>query len=103
MAAQTKTMHQIRQILERYNQQTGLRKIERLTGFSRTTIWDYVRRVLATGQPIGELLALDDTLLVAVISGGSVATPSLDLRWKTLEPLLPTKIITSSFVSIISA
>lgn len=88
MAAQTKTMHQIRQILELYQQQMGLRKMERLTGFSRNTVRDYVRRALATGLPIGELLALDDTLLVAVLAGGQVVAPSQDGRWSDLEQRL---------------
>ena len=48
MAAPTKAMHQIRQILELRQQQVSLRKIERLTSFSRNTVRDYIRRAIAT-------------------------------------------------------
>lgn len=89
MAAQTKTMHQIRQILELYQHQVGLRKIERLTGYSRNTVRDYVRRAVASGQSIETLLALDDTLLSVVLSGSLAVAPREDLRWKDLEKRLP--------------
>jgi len=75
MAAPTKAMHQIRQILELQQQQVGLRKIERLTGFSRNTERDYVRRAMATGRPISDLLALDDTMLASVLSGDVTSAP----------------------------
>ncbi|MBK8195151.1 MAG: hypothetical protein IPK76_18770 [Lewinellaceae bacterium] len=58
MAASTKAMHQIRQIFELRQQQVGLRKIERLTGFSRNTVRDYVRRASSSGRSLPELLAM---------------------------------------------
>lgn len=58
MAASTKAMHQIRQIFELRQQQVGLRKIERLTGFSRNTVCDYVRRASSSGRSLPELLAM---------------------------------------------
>jgi transposase len=85
MAAQTKAMHQIRQILELQQAQVGLRKIERLTGFSRNTVRDYVRRALATGRSIPDLLSLDDTILSGVLSGSQEPVPTLDPRWVDLE------------------
>ena len=85
MAAQTKAMHQIRQILELRQAQVGLRKIERLTGFSRNTVRDYVRRALATGRSIPDLLSLDDTILSGVLSGSQEPVPTLDPRWVDLE------------------
>ena len=90
MAAPTKAMHQIRQILELQQQQVGLRKIERLTGFSRNTVRDYVRRAMATGRPISDLLALDDTMLASVLSGDVTSAPREDPRWTDLGQRLPT-------------
>jgi len=52
MAATTKAMHQIRQIFELQQQQVSLRKIERLTVFSRNTVRDYVRRAIASGRTL---------------------------------------------------
>jgi len=84
MAAPTKAMHQIRQILELQQQQVGLRKIERLTGFSRNTVRDYVRRAMATGRAVSDLLALDDTVLASVLSGEVAPAPREDPRWTDL-------------------
>lgn len=88
MAAPTKAMHQIRQIFELRQQQVSLRKIERLTGFSRNTIRDYIRRGAATGRSILDLMALDDTVLAAVLSGDEAPVPSQDPRWVDLEQRL---------------
>ena len=72
MAAPTKAMHQIRQILELRQQQVSLRKIERLTSFSRNTVRDYIRRAMATGRSLADLLALGDTELACALSGEAV-------------------------------
>lgn len=78
-------MHQIRQILELRQQGISLRKMERLTGFSRNTIRDYVRRAEASGRSLGELLALDDGALAGVIFGDESPAASSDPRWPDLE------------------
>ena len=49
-------MHQIRQIFELRQQQVGLRKIERLTGFSRNAVGDYVGWATATIRPGSEIV-----------------------------------------------
>lgn len=90
MAAPTKAMHQIRQILELRQQQVSLRKIERLTSFSRNTVRDYIRRAIATGRSLADLLALGDTELACALSGEAVPAPSQDPRWADLEQRLPT-------------
>ena len=90
MAAPTKAMHQIRQILELQQQQVGLRKIERLTGFSRNTVLDFVRRAMATDRPISDLLALADTMLASMLSGDVTSAHRKDPRWTDLGQRLPT-------------
>ena len=72
MAVPTKAMHQIRQILELRQQQVSLRKIERLTSFSRNTVRDYIRRAITTGRSLVDLLALGDTELACALSGEAV-------------------------------
>jgi transposase len=88
MAASTKAMHQIRQIFELRQQQVSLRKIERLTGFSRNTVRDYVRRASSSGRSLKDLLALDDTALAGVLLGDESPLASQDPRWADLEQRL---------------
>ena len=56
-------MHQIRRIIELYEQGRGIRESQRLTGLSRNTIREYVRRIQGSGMRPAELLALDDASL----------------------------------------
>jgi len=51
---------------------------------------DYVRRATATGRPISDLLALDDTMLTSVLSGDVTSAPQEDPRWTDLGQRLPT-------------
>jgi transposase len=88
MAASTKAMHQIRQIFELRQQQVSLRKIERLTGFSRNTVRDDVRRASSGGRSFSDLLALDDTALAGVLFGDESPLASQDPRWADLEQRL---------------
>ena len=81
-------MHQIRQIFKLRQQQVGFRKIERLTGFSRNTVRDYVRRATATGRSFLELLTLDDAALSGVLFGDEPSVASQDPRWADLEQRL---------------
>ena len=41
MAAKTKSMHQIKQVIELFQKGKGIRETERLTGISRKTIRNY--------------------------------------------------------------
>ena len=56
-------MHQIRRIIELQSQERGIRETVRLTGLSRNTIREYVRRLSLCSMSSQELLALDDTAL----------------------------------------
>jgi transposase len=85
-------MHQIRRIIELYGQGRGIRESQRLTGLSRNTIRDYLRRIQESGMSAPELLALDDTSLApfvyveAVEKGATGRTP--DLRYASIEQQL---------------
>src|SRR5687768_9670889 len=60
-------MHQIRRILELQNQGHGIRQTERLTGLSRNTIREYLRRIAASGLEIQQALRLDDDSLAPIV------------------------------------
>jgi transposase len=60
-------MHQIRRILELKNEGHSIRQTERLTGLSRNTIRDYLRRIAANGIDIGQALNLDDDSLASIV------------------------------------
>jgi transposase len=60
-------MHQIRRIIELYGQGRGIRESQRLTGLSRNTIRDYLRRIQESGMSASELLALDDASLAPFV------------------------------------
>jgi transposase len=85
-------MHQIRRIIELYGQGRGIRESQRLTGLSRNTIRDYLRRILESGLSVPELLALDDTSLAPVVyvdaieKGSAGRTP--DPRYASFEQQL---------------
>ncbi len=85
-------MHQIRRIIELHGQGRGIREIQRLTGLSRNTIRDYLRRIQESSLSVQELLALDDASLgpfvyVDTIEKGSAGrTP--DTRYESFESLL---------------
>ncbi len=60
MAGKTKTMTQIRKILQCIEKGGSIRKIDRETGISRNTIRSYLRRAKEQPFDIEELLKLDD-------------------------------------------
>src|SRR5919109_358659 len=60
-------MHQIRRIIELYQQGRSIRETVRLTGVSRNTIREYLKRVRSSGLSCSELLALNDEALVPMI------------------------------------
>lgn len=68
MAAQTKTMHQIRQILDLHHRGHGSKKIVKLTGTARNTVRTYLREHGARQSAVmhfqhrpGEQLMIDYT------------------------------------------
>lgn len=85
MAAQTKTMHQIRQILDLHHRGHGSKKIVKLTGTARNTVRTYLRDAKATGLSFEALLALDDAALTALLHGDTAPCNTLDPRWADLE------------------
>lgn len=56
-------MHQIRRIIELQLQGRSIREASRLTGLSRNTVRDYLRRMSASGTTWTELLNMDDESL----------------------------------------
>src|SRR5690349_19770795 len=60
-------MHQIKRIIELQLQGQSIRQIARLTGLSRNTVRDYLRRMSASGMSWEQLLSLDDDSLIALV------------------------------------
>jgi hypothetical protein len=60
-------MHQIRRIIELQQQGCGIRQTVRLTGLSRNTIREYLRRLSCAGLSLPEAMKLDDASLSAVV------------------------------------
>ena len=60
-------MHQIRRIIELHEQGRSIRETERLTGLSRNTIREYLRRILMSGLTFAQLLSLEDQLLIPIV------------------------------------
>lgn len=67
MSAKTKSMHQIKQIIELYSKGNSIRHIERMTGMSRNTIRDYLRKINSQNIAVEQLLALDEESLSALV------------------------------------
>jgi transposase len=65
--AQPLRMHQIRQIIELHEQGQSARKIGRLTGLSRNTVREYLRRISVSGLTDKELLSLEDGSLMPIV------------------------------------
>ena len=60
-------MHQIRRILESQSDGQSIRHTERLTGLSRNTIREYLRRVAAAGLNVRQALGLEQDSLAALV------------------------------------
>ena len=60
-------MHQIRRILELQHDAQSIRHTERLTGLSRNTIREYLRRVANNGLSVKQAMDLDDESLAAIV------------------------------------
>ncbi|WP_133259707.1 hypothetical protein [Pseudochryseolinea flava] len=56
-------MHQIRRIFELQSNGQSIRHTERLTGLSRNTIREYLRRIRLAGLTTHQALGLDDESL----------------------------------------
>lgn len=60
-------MHQIRRIIELHSEGRSIRETERLTGLSRNTIRDYLRRISVSGLSATQLLSLADESLAPIV------------------------------------
>ncbi|WP_165824152.1 IS21 family transposase [Pseudochryseolinea flava] len=82
-------MHQIKTIIELQLHGRSIRQIVRLTGLSRNTVRDYLRRMSATGMSSQELLSLDDESLSSLVyvdaCEKSTAGRSIDDRHSDLK------------------
>lgn len=85
MAAPSKTMHQIRQILELRHRGFSIKKVVRLSGASRNTVREYLRQAAATGMSLEGLLALDNGALQQLLFGDAAPKTNTDPRWADLE------------------
>ena len=85
MAAATKTMHQIRQILDLKLRGYPIKKIVRLSNTARNTVRDYLRKAAATGVTLSDLIALDDDALSRILQGDPSPQNSLDPRRSDFE------------------
>ena len=60
-------MHQLKRIIELYQEGRSIRETKRQTGQSRTTIRQYHHRIQASGLSAAQLLALDEESLLALV------------------------------------
>lgn len=85
-------MHQIKRIIELQQQGRSIRQTVRLTGLSRNTIREYLRRISASGLTFTEILTLDDDSLSTVVYTDAIekrtAGRSVDERYANLESRL---------------
>lgn len=86
-------MHQIRRIIEMQLEGRSIRYTTRLSGLSRNTVREYLRRISFCGTGLKELLALDDESLAAIVyvpaDEKATAGRSVDARYDVLQDLLP--------------
>ena len=85
-------MHQIRTIIEFQQQGRSIRHTVRLTGLSRNTIREYLRRISSAGLTLLEAIKLDDASLSAIVYADTVEKSSagrnVDDRYSTLAQKL---------------
>ncbi len=85
-------MHQIKRIIEFHQQGHSIRQIERLSGISRNSIREYLRRISLSGQSMEELLKLEDESLMAIVQVDAIeknrSGRSTDDRYGSIEPKL---------------
>ena len=88
MAGKTKSMHQVKQIIELYHKGKGIRETERLTGISRKTIRNYLHRVNSLNLLPESLLAMEDEPLWELLCREEVPALNEDERFKIIESQL---------------
>lgn len=60
-------MHQIKRIIEFHLQGRSIRQIGHLSGISRNTIREYLRRIALSGRSLADLLHLEDEALMRIV------------------------------------
>ena len=60
-------MHHVKRIIEFHQQGRSVRQIERLSGLSRNTIREYLRRISLSGKSLEDLLKAEDEPLMAIV------------------------------------
>ncbi len=63
MAGKTKSMSQIKQMLQLFKSGKGIKTIVRLTGLARNTVKSYIAKLEKMPFSIDQLLVLDDPVL----------------------------------------
>lgn len=86
MPAKTKTMNQIRMMLQLHAEKQGIRTMARMLQISRNTVRSYLERFRASGFSVETLLALDDQALAQVCDWSSGPPP--DERYSLLQEQL---------------
>ena len=85
-------MHQIRQIIELHEQGRSVRETRRLTGLSRNTIREYLRRISVSGLTGKELLSLEDESLIPIVQVEAIeknrSGRAIDKRYGSFESRL---------------
>jgi transposase len=85
MANKTKTMLQIRKIIQLKEDGNSLRQISCLTGIHRKTIVKYCNRIKQTGKSCQELLKLTDVELSELLLTPAAEEEVIDARYQWLE------------------
>ncbi len=86
MANQSKSMHQIRQVLEHLSRSTSISKIAGVMGMSRNTVKDYRDKFILTSTDFRQLLELSDVELSLLIKSKPIKASS-DLEEKRLREI----------------
>jgi transposase len=86
-------MHQIKRIIEMQLEGRSIRHTARLSGLSRNTVREYLRRITCSGTGLRALLDLDDEALGSIVyiqaDEKAAAGRSVDARYDRLQELLP--------------
>ena len=82
-------MHQIKRIIELYQEGRSIWETKRLTGLSRNTVRDYLRRIQRSGLSTAQLLALDEESFSAIVYADTFEQRhggrKVDTRYQTIE------------------
>jgi len=84
-------MHQIKGLIELHLQGRSIRQISQLTGISRNTVRDYLRKLLQCGRSLAELIKTDDAELLAIVQkedSSNSAGRLIDHRYDSIKDRL---------------